>query len=595
MFSRHPHKAWIPAICLLLATVACLQAQVITDFQRTGSAVESGWRFGEPGDQISLTGSGFNGISHVGFEAPGGGRILVAASAAADTQINNVTVPMGVGTGLLSVRKSGVDYLSGLTFTAIGPEPYIVSLSANVGAVGSTIEVRGDNFVNGSSQPIITGMTFNGTPASSTPNGLTARVVTIPNGTSGPITATSPSGTKDSRTNLFYFTPSLASFSPSNAPPGALIDLLGQNFLGASSVIFASGQSASFTVVSNTIITATIPLSARSGKITIIAPAGAAVSTNNFLVPPTIGGFTPSDGPVGTVVTLTGTNLFNVSSVTFNGVEGTGLVTNAAGTSIMATVASGSTTGFIVVTPPSGMATTAVPFYLPPQFNNPPFVPDQGRAGTNVTLNGVNFSNATAVTFNGVSASFSNISPASIAAIVPGGALTGPVSITTPGGQVTTVQNFRVQPLITGFNPTSGIPGTEVTINGTNFTGGSAVAFNGSNAVVTEATLTSLKALVPTNATTGPIRVTTDGGSDTSAGNFTVLSLEIELAVAVTNGAVVISWPDSPLGFRLQAASNLHLPIFWTNAGGVTSLVSGRFNVTNPATGSNGFFRLILP
>jgi hypothetical protein len=579
----------------LLACAPLVSAQIITSFQRTGAAVEPGWRFGEPGDQISLTGSGLGGDLFVGFATSLGGRTYVAAFGAADNQVNNVTIPGDADTGLLSIFKNGTETFSGLTFTRIGPEPYIVSLSTNVGSIGTTITVHGDNFVNGASQPVVTSMTFNGTAASSSPNGLTARTVTIPNGTTGPITASSPAGTGNSGTNFFYFTPAITNFIPSNAPPGTLVTIYGQNFLGASTVLFANGQSANFTVTSNTLLTATVPAAARTGRIFVIAPAGAGQSSNEFLVPPTIGGFTPTNGPVGTVVNIRGTNLFNVSAVTFNGVPATGLVTNNAGTNVTATVAPGTTTGFVVVTAPSGSVTSAVPFYLPPQFNNPAFAPEQGRAGTNVILSGVNLSNATAVTFGGISAVFSNLSPTTIGAVVPGAALTGPVVVTTPGGQATSAQSFRIQPLITGFNPTSGFPGDEVVITGTNFTANSVVTFNLSNAVVTAATLTSLTARVPTNATSGTIRVGTEGGVDESAGVFTVFATEIELAVALTNGMVVVSWPTSPAGFRLQAATNLALPVFWTNAGGVTSVFNGRFNVTNPATGSNGFFRLILP
>ena len=210
-------------------------------------------------------------------------------------------------------------------------------------------------------------------------------------------------------------------------------------------------------------------------------------------------------------------------------------------------------------------------------------------------MSGVNFNDATAVTFSGVSAVFSNISPGSIRAVVPGGVLSGPVTVTTPGGQVVSGQNFRIQPLITGFNPTSGFPGDEVVITGTNFTANPVVTFNLSNAIVVSATVSSITARVPTNASSGTIRVGTDGGLDVSAGLFTVLAPTIELAVAVSSNVVVVSWPTSPAGFRLQASTNLVPPVFWTNAGGATSIVNGRFNVISPATGTNGYFRLVLP
>lgn len=77
-------------------------------------------------------------------------------------------------------------------------------------------------------------------------------------------------------------------------------------------------------------------------------------------------------------------------------------------------------------------------------------------------------------------------------------------------------------PTITSFNPTSGTVGTAVTITGTNFTGASVVSFNNLNAAFTVNSATQISATVPNGATTGLIRVTTPGGTATSATNFTV-------------------------------------------------------------------------
>ena len=83
---------------------------------------------------------------------------------------------------------------------------------------------------------------------------------------------------------------------------------------------------------------------------------------------------------------------------------------------------------------------------------------------------------------------------------------------------------FLTAPSITLFAPTAGPVGTAVTLTGTGFSGATAVTFNGTAAatfsVDSDAQVT---AAVPSGATSGPIAVTTPGGTGTSAANYTVI------------------------------------------------------------------------
>src|SRR6267378_4141543 len=168
------------------------------------------------------------------------------------------------------------------------------------------------------------------------------------------------------------------------------------------------------------------------------------------------------------------------------------------------------------------------------------FAPTSGSVGGSVTINGTNFTGATAVAFNGVSASFTVSSATAIQATVPAGATTGPLSVTTSAGTATSTSSFTVvsPPTITSFAPTSGPAGTYVTINGTNFTGATAVAFNGVSASFAVSSATAIQATVPAGATTGPLSVTTPGGTATSAGAFTVVSPPTIASFAPTSGSV---------------------------------------------------------
>jgi uncharacterized protein (TIGR03437 family) len=77
-------------------------------------------------------------------------------------------------------------------------------------------------------------------------------------------------------------------------------------------------------------------------------------------------------------------------------------------------------------------------------------------------------------------------------------------------------------PTIESFAPAFGVVGTSVIINGTSFTGATSVTFNGVMAAFVINSDTKITATVPTGATTGKIKVTTMGGSATSAASFTV-------------------------------------------------------------------------
>ncbi|QMU30932.1 choice-of-anchor D domain-containing protein [Adhaeribacter radiodurans] len=142
--------------------------------------------------------------------------------------------------------------------------------------------------------------------------------------------------------------------------------------------------------------------------------------------------------------------------------------------------------------------------------------------GATATINGTNLINTTGVTFNGVpAASFSIVSNTRVTAIIPPGATSGPISVSNAGGTIISAQTFYILPKITSFTPTFGPTDASVVITGTSFTGTTSVKFNGTEASFTVNSATKITALVPANASTGIISVTTPSGTGTSSASFT--------------------------------------------------------------------------
>ena len=140
---------------------------------------------------------------------------------------------------------------------------------------------------------------------------------------------------------------------------GQTVEILGQGLTGTTKVKFGSG-SASYTVVSDTYMTATVPTSGTTGTVTVATPGGTLKSAQTYKVVPVITDFNPKNGPVGTKVTITGSGFRGAGSVAFGGVKATFTVNS--GTHITTMVPSGAVTGEVKVTTKGGSATSSGTF-----------------------------------------------------------------------------------------------------------------------------------------------------------------------------------------------------------------------------------------
>ena len=489
--------------------------------------------YGSPTDPhyISIYGSGFlGGALEVRFN---GTRATSAAVTDASGTIIQARVPTGATSGPISVKVGSAIAQSADIFTVIGAGPFIHSFTPGSGGDGTQVTLRGAHFTG------VTNVNFNGKAVSSFfVTSDTQFEVNAPQGvSSGPIQVRSPSGTWTTSSN-FFVPPALSGFSPQLGRAGTNVFIIGTNLLGTTAVNFQSAAGSlslpgeNLTVLSNSAVRVTVPLGAVTGRLRLVAPAGSADTSTNFVVPPLITGFTPGFGAVNTPVLIIGANLNDGNpTIRFNGVVAA--VSGVSFSQLTALVPAGASSGPISIQNTNGTYTSSTWFYLPPVITS--ISPSNSPPGSRVTLKGENFLDANLVSFNGVTAVFDVTNNSTIGVTVPNEITTGPITLSAPGGVTISTALYYAAPSISGFSPTHGLPGTVVVISGVNFLGASAVAFNGRPATTFSVlNNNAIQATVPADATEGPITVTAPAGTAASPGAF-LLDYTADLSVTVTN------------------------------------------------------------
>jgi uncharacterized repeat protein (TIGR01451 family) len=469
---------------------------------------------GAAGDQIQINGAHLSAATAVKFNGTNFGS---GFSGASDGTWLNLYVPAGVSTGPVTVVAPNGTSNSPAPFTIIGPGPYVFDFIPAQGNSGTPVTIDGRFFAGGTMN--VTNVQFNGVTASfHTTSDIMVSANAPANVMSGPITVMTTLGSYTTPT-MFFVPPVITNIAPASGRSGTNVWVSGSSFAGATAVTF-NGVPAVYSVLTNWSILATVPVGVSSGPIRVTAPAGTTMSASSYLVAPTISGFSPAFGPVGTPVTITGAN-FNVGTpvVRFNGVAAAA-PTGVSFGQLTAVVPAGATSGLISVTTTDGSDTNASLFYLSANITS--FTPTNSAPGTRVTITGQNFIGVSAVNFNGTPASFNFTNSTTVGATVPANVTTGPISITTPAGTAASSGWFYGPPLITGFAPTHGTPGTNVTITGTNFLSPITVSFNGIAAAVNSLAKGQLVVVVPSSAQSGPLTVATPAGTNTTGANFVV-------------------------------------------------------------------------
>ncbi len=148
-----------------------------------------------------------------------------------------------------------------------------------------------------------------------------------------------------------------------------------------------------------------------------------------------------TSGRVGQTVEILGQGFTGTKGVSFNGKAASFKVVSP--TYLTATVPSGASKGSVTVTTSTGTLTSNHIFVVTPFIQS--FTPTSGKVGTAVTITGTSFTGTTKVTFGGVPATSVTVnSDTQVTADVPTGAVTGKITITTPGGTAVSSGIFTV-------------------------------------------------------------------------------------------------------------------------------------------------------
>ncbi|GAA3922423.1 IPT/TIG domain-containing protein [Hymenobacter algoricola] len=322
---------------------------------------------------LILTGTGylpFSTVTFNGFALP-----ITYLSA---TQLS-VQLPAGAveGTYPVVVTNPAPGGGSSAPFNFIvtpAPQPTITSFTPASAVAGTLVTVTGTNFTNVfevelNQVPVGNYAVLSSTQLSFvvTSSSSTGRIAIFTSGGQA-LSATDLVVTGNPATPL----PVITGLQPGSVPPGmGAFTLLvnGTGFVPTSRVMSAAPVSMT-TYLSPTRLSVDLPPGAVTGTypvtVTNPAPGGGTSAVFNFYVTaapaPAIASFSPTTGPVGTLVTITGANLGTTNQVRFNGAVASFNVVSP--TQVTAIVPAGATTGVITLLMPQNSVSSSADFVV---------------------------------------------------------------------------------------------------------------------------------------------------------------------------------------------------------------------------------------
>ncbi|MFD2574511.1 IPT/TIG domain-containing protein [Spirosoma soli] len=477
---------------------------------------------GLPGTTVELTGAYLNQVRYVRFANV---DIAVKDSSA---QKLTVTVPPNIPRGPQTIVIETSGGVSSGSFIVAGT-PQITSLSAKKIRPGSELIIKGVNLTDG--LVYINGM---GTDRSRTSVQDTEIRTIVPEfAQTGRVTVTvfDKLVATSADTLQIVQQPAIANLSAPDGIAGDKIILTGQNLREISAVSFGS-LPATYRVISDTQLEATVPTLPSSGAVTVSA-SGVGGNTSAadpffFYQAPTNITVNPARQLNNRPITISGQNLYRITEVRVSG-QAVPITSRTEGFDLLVNVPANVVSGPVTVINRAGSASTAKPLVVIQKPVITDIIPKKARPGERVVLRGDFLLNAQIL--------FSGTTTAAVDGgknedterwvLVPADAQTGPIQVVNVLNDPVTTETFTVLRLIpdVDFTPKSAKVGTEVVLTGQNVASVQEIRFGNGTSSPAKFTLintTSLKVTVPADAVTGQICLTNEAGKSCSTSSFTV-------------------------------------------------------------------------
>ncbi len=302
----------------------------------------------------------------------------------------------------------------------------------------------------------------------------------------------------------------VASMTPVQAPVNSEVQISGSGFgpVQSDGYVSFNGKKGNVLAWSDSLIRVSVPNQAESGLV-LVYSAGQEKSAGYFTVLPSTVSFSPSYGPVGAVVTITGTDFGLTQSenkVFINNLEAE--IVSWADTSIVTKIPAGAISGAVILQIGKNVRNLGNLAVSKAYNLNSYYSSKNGVLSVYGEGFGASIGNSTIKFSNSVAASVLSWSDTHLQFVVPAGAVTG--TITANIGTVDLPLGLCNILSIESVSTDRGTIGQPVTITGTGFgasQGDSKVLFNGLEATASSWQENQIVALIPASGTPGALEI----------------------------------------------------------------------------------------